>query len=108
MTYTDHVVLYLKSGDMRGKCQRDCARSLYTSVSVIQRGLRREGTTWRAMVEQEKRWRMLALLSRNPHADAARLAQAGGFSQRNSVGRKFHSLFGMTITDYKRASYVQN
>ncbi len=104
MTYTDHVVLYLKSGDMRGKCQRDCARSLYASVSVIQRGLRREGTTWRAMLEQEKRGRMTALLARNPHADSTRLAEAGGFSQRNSAGRKFRNLFGVTITDYKRLS----
>jgi AraC-like DNA-binding protein len=108
MTYTDKVAEYLRAGDMGSKSQTDCARCLCASVSVIQRRLRREGTTWRAMVEQEKRGRMLALLSRNPHADATRLAQAGGFAQRNSVGRKFHSLFGMTITDYKRACYVQD
>jgi len=108
MTYTDKVAEYLRAGDMGSKSQTDCARSLYTSVSVIQRRLRREGTTWRTMIEQEKRGRMTALLARNPHADSTRLAEAGGFAQRNSVGRKFHRLFGMTITDYKRESYVHD
>ncbi len=104
MTYTDQATLYLKScGAMINKSQTDCARSLCISTTTLQRRLRREGTTWRALLEQEKRGRMTALLARNPHADSYRLAEAGGFSKQNSVRRKFRHLFGMTITDYKRA-----
>jgi len=103
MNYTDEVTLYLKSGDMGGKSQTDCASFMCVSVATLQRRLRREGVTWRSLVEKEKRVRMTALLARNPHADSTRLAEAGGFSQRNSVGRKFRALFGVTITDYKRA-----
>ena len=102
MNYTDQVTLYLKSGDMGSKSEPECARSLCISTTTLQRRLRREGTTWRALLEQEKRGRMTALLARNPHADSYRLAEAGGFSKQNSVRRKFRHLFGMTITDYKR------
>jgi len=102
MTYTERVSAYLKSGDMRQKSQPDCAKRLCMCVVTLQRRLKAEGTTWRAMVEQEKRGRIVALLARNPHADSYRLADAGGFSQRNSAGRKFVRLFGMTVTEYKR------
>jgi len=103
MTTTEKVQQHLKTCDMRRTRQRDTARALCISETTLRRHLRFEGTNYQALLEAEKRRRVLDLLERNPHVDTWRVADALGYSERNTAARTFSRLFGVGIREFKRA-----
>lgn len=104
MTTTEKVQAYLLNCDMQRQSAPDCASQLCISDTVLRRRLRAEGTTYGALLDAERRRKVLELLEKNPHADTWKMADALGYSERNTAARTFCRLFGMGIRQFRRVA----
>jgi AraC-like DNA-binding protein len=108
MNYTDQVAEYLRSAAPGRACQVRCADMLGISENTLLRRLTEEGASYKAMADAEKRRRAMEIVAANPKATGWDIAMHCGLTCSQSAVRAFRRWFGVTITDYKRASYVQN
>ena len=75
--------------------QPDAARAQRIGSSTLQRGLRREGVSWRELKDAERKRRCDAVLAANPRACTRRLSQRCGLG-RQSLHASFLRWYGTT------------
>jgi AraC-like DNA-binding protein len=78
----------------------EAAAALGISVATLNRRLRAEGVSWRAMV-QERRMNAAARLLQQSRRDIAEIALAVGFSESASFVRSVHRHFGTTPKKFR-------
>lgn len=78
------------------------ARALHVSARTLERKLRREGTTFTALLDNFRRNLALDFVSA-PTFDARHVARSLGFTQRGAFSRAFKRWTGRTPERYRRA-----
>lgn len=78
------------------------AKALGTSERALQRGLSREGTRFRALLDAERR-RVAELLLASPHAHVSDVARSLGFAEIASFSRAFKRWTRRSPVAYRRA-----
>ena len=78
------------------------ARAMGTSARVLQRGLAAEDTSFRALLDAERR-RMAELLLASPGAHVSEVARSLGFSEIASFSRAFKRWTRRSPVAYRRA-----
>ena len=79
---------------------REAAAALGISVATLNRRLRAQGMSWRAIV-QERRMNAAARLLQQSRRDIAEIALALGFAESASFVRSFHRHFGTTPKKFR-------
>lgn len=87
---------YLKTAPANRLALPFAANELGVSVSGLSLALRRAGTSFTALRDQERRDRVQALLERNRHADAAAIRRVTGFAEAQA-SRSIKRWFGATL-----------
>jgi AraC-like DNA-binding protein len=82
---------------------KEVARASGTSPRTLVRMLQTTGASFHAIVEEERRVRVLKLMS-TPSLSLSEVADAAGFPDASSFGRKFRSWFGQSPARYRRAA----
>lgn len=89
--------------DGRPPRMKEVATAAGTSVRTMVRTLQRCGSSFHGIVEEERRIRVLRLIG-NPALSLAEIADATGFPDLSSFGRKFRRWFGDSPARYRRAA----
>lgn len=105
MTTTERVAAYLRTIELRRAQLWHCAETLAVSTSTLDRRLRAEGSTFRAMLAEERRRRALEVLETNPRADLRLMAQHCGFARGTSAHKAFKRFMGMGIRTYRQLGF---
>lgn len=105
MTITEKVQAYLREADLLTVLESECSMAICrASETTLRRRLLEEGSSYGALLWDERRRRAEELMRRNRHADQWTLAKVMGYRQRNSAGRAFQKLFGINHREFRRAS----
>lgn len=96
---TDQVRAYIQSApELRRVNQGVVAEHLGMGQSTLNRALRNEGVSYLQLLDDERKARAEALLSRNRHADVPAICRVTGYSAA-SISRAVKRWFGMSLPD---------
>lgn len=78
------------------------AEAFGVSINTLSRRLSESGTTYCALIDEERGRRIAAELERNPGATCHELAKVSNFQDHQSLCRAMTRLFGSSLTEIKR------
>lgn len=101
MTTTEKARAYLRTDTLGVGCAARFAEHVGMNYRTMRRQLAKEGVIFHDLLEDERKARVEALLSRNRHADGRQVLKAIGLRGEATAGRKFQQWFGMTLSEYR-------
>ena len=101
MTTTEKARAYLRTDTLGVGCAARFAEHVGMNYRTMRWQLAKEGVIFHDLLEDERKARVKALLSRNRHADGRQVLKAIGLRGEATAGRKFREWFGMTLSDFK-------
>lgn len=107
MTYTSKTAEILAKSDLRTIRRDAVAMSLGVTEGLLHQRLVQEGTSYRALLYYERKWRARHLLDDNAGASLADLAKHCGYANVEQTSRAFKAWFGKTFVDYRRSIKIQ-
>jgi AraC-like DNA-binding protein len=100
--FQDEVKLVLAAELERGNIGlKHVARRLHASVSTVRQRLQQEGTSYRELLDEQRRELAYRYLS-EPRRSVSEVAELLGFSYESALIRAFRRWTGMSPTDYRR------
>lgn len=102
MTTTEKVQHWLASADLSTQRIRDCAKALQVPLTSLQRALVREGASYAALLDKERKRRTEELLQHRGNACAYAVMVAAGYTHHNSACRAMERWFSAGIYQYNR------
>ncbi|HJR89955.1 MAG TPA: AraC family transcriptional regulator [Aeromicrobium sp.] len=101
-----HVSILVRRLLPTGTCSADAvARNLGVHARTMQRHLAREGTSFAAILDQERKARAAQLLG-NPGFQLGQIAGILGYTEQSTFNRSFRRWYGMTPRAFRQARAV--
>ena len=96
-----HLIIaeYLRIKQQAPKVE-DIAIELHMSVRTLQRQLKKFGTSYKQILEEERMLRCEKLLTQ--HIEISEIATRLGYSDQSALARAFKAFYGMTLLEKKR------
>lgn len=102
MTASDSVREWLTTADLTTQRVADCAKAHNVALVTLSRRLHREGVTYAALLDKERKRRTEELLQHRGDACAYAVMIAAGYTHENSACRAMERWFGAGIYQYNR------
>lgn len=101
--YTSIVTRHLaEAPDLYRVRMGDITHQLRCSENTLMRHLRAEGASYKSLLDNEKKRRLVTALESNPELTGCELSEICGLSCSQSMVRTVQRWFGMTLTEYKQ------
>lgn len=101
---TERVVTYLRYANLGEIRFDDMAESFHMSGKVLRSRLAEEGSSYRVLIDNERKHRVEEELAANPDASCIVLAEVAGYSEHQNLTRSFPKWFGKSLSEYKRGA----
>jgi len=102
VNYTATVQQYLSAlQDMRYARMVPCSDSIRRNIRVIARNLKREGTDFKYLVNEERKARILAAIQADPKIMSRDLANVCGVSSGDKFRRLIKQYTGLRIEEFR-------
>lgn len=107
MTTADRVREYLKTCDLLRTRYETVADALHMANSTLRHRLQREGTTFQALLDDERKARCAAYMAQHGNrAYGKRVVDLLGYTQQNSLYRAFQRWHGVGYQDVRTGKVI--